>query len=126
MMTWLSLELTSAFTAHSVFCLESLASSPCSGGLGLRLVAPLNFQEPVTVEYAYMATFCLCVCTNYSCVELKSLLLLRLFVVRIDQSDSNAEVNHTFCINHRIKTGNEIDQSDSSPMVNSEMEHDYH
>ena len=63
-MTWLSLELTSAFTAHSVFCLES-----------------------------YTATFCLCVCTSYSCVELKSLLLLRLFVVRIDQS---AEVNHMF------------------------------
>ena len=123
MMTWLSLELTSAFTAHSVFCLDSLASSPCSRGLGTRLVAPLN---SVTVECTYMATFCLCVCTSYSCVELKSLLLLRLFVVRTDQSDSNAEVNHTFCINHRIKTGSEIDQLDSSPMVNSEMEHDCH
>ena len=41
-------------------------------------------------------------------MELKSLLLLRLFVVRTDQS---AEVNHTFC---RIKTGSEIDQSNSS------------
>ena len=92
-MTWLSLELNSAFTAHSVFCLESLASSPCSRGLGSRLVAPLNFQERVTVEYTYTATFCLCVCTSYSCVELKSLLLLRLFVVRIDQS---AVVNHMF------------------------------
>ena len=79
MMTWLSLELTFAVTVHSVFCLESLASSPCSGGLGTRLVAPLNFPEPVTVEYTYMATFCLRVCTNYSCVELKSLLLAEAF-----------------------------------------------